>query len=104
MSNLENWENRQGKPQWKTREWGKGQARNKHWLNIKDSETNMFVVSLHCFIDGKFSGCCWYSSMTTLYGMLLQWNLSNPTNQETKEMCQILQVVGILINRNTLGP
>jgi hypothetical protein len=46
MSNLENWENRQGKPQWNPREWGKGQARNKHWLNIKDSETNMFVISL----------------------------------------------------------
>jgi hypothetical protein len=38
----------------------------------------------------------------------IQWNLSNPTHQETREMCQIGQDVGILsfilVNRNTLGP
>jgi hypothetical protein len=28
--------------------------------------------------------------------LLLQWNLSNPTHQETSEMCQIGQDVGIL--------
>ena len=37
---------------------------------------------------------------------LLQWNLSNPTHQDTKEMCRIVQDVGIyrfkLVNSNTL--
>ena len=28
--------------------------------------------------------------------LLLQWNLSNPTHQDTREMCQIVQDVGIL--------
>ena len=34
---------------------------------------------------------------------LLQWSLSNPTHQGTREMCQIVQDF-ILVNRNTLGP
>ena len=38
----------------------------------------------------------------------LQWNLSNPTHQWTREMCRIAQDVGILgfilVNRNTVGP
>jgi hypothetical protein len=38
----------------------------------------------------------------------IQWNLSNPTHQGTREMCQIVQDDGIfrfnLVNRNTLGP
>ena len=43
-----------------------------------------------------------------LRNIQIQWNLSNPTHQGTREMCQIVQDVGILrfylINRNTLGP
>ena len=38
---------------------------------------------------------------------LIQWNRSNPTHQGTREMCRIVQDVGILgfvsVNRNTLG-
>ena len=38
----------------------------------------------------------------------LQWNLSDPTRQEAREMCRILQDVRILrfnlVNINTLGP
>ena len=38
----------------------------------------------------------------------MQWNLSNPTRQGTREMCRIVQDVGIfgfiLVNRNTLEP
>ena len=40
--------------------------------------------------------------------MVIQWNLSNPTHQGTREMCRTVQDVGILrfilVNRNTLGP
>ena len=36
----------------------------------------------------------------------IQWNLSNPTHNGTRVMCQIVQDVGILqfYFRNTLGP
>jgi hypothetical protein len=34
---------------------------------------------------------------------LLQWSLSNPTHQGTREMCQIVQDF-ILVNRNTFEP
>jgi len=38
--------------------------------------------------------------------LVVQWNLSNPTCLGTREMCRIVQDVGILsyilVNRNTL--
>jgi hypothetical protein len=33
----------------------------------------------------------------------VHWNLSNLIHQGTREVCRIVQDVGILVNRNTLG-
>ena len=38
---------------------------------------------------------CWLLFQTFIY-IYIQWNLSNPTHQGTREMCRIVQDVGIL--------
>jgi hypothetical protein len=38
------------------------------------------------------------------YVIIQQWNLSNPTHQGTREMCQIVQDVRTCLIRHTKGP
>jgi hypothetical protein len=52
------------------------------------------------------TGDC-FIEVTIWEGLTIQWNLSNPTHQRTREMCRIVLDVRVLrfylVNRNTLG-
>ena len=60
-------------------------------------------------VKRKLEGIPWWLKILRKFNQLIkQWNLSNPTHQGTREMCQIVQDVRILrfylLSRNTLGP
>ena len=52
--------------------------------------------------------CLWVtlfiSRHTFIYPKLIQWNLSKPTYQGTREMCRIVQDVSTCLIRHTKGP
>jgi hypothetical protein len=60
-------------------------------------------------VKRKLEGIPWRLKILRKFNQVIkQWNLSNPTHQGTREMCQIVQDIRILrfylLSRNTLGP
>ena len=57
--------------------------------NVYNAKIHMLVPNLTLYIDID-------QLRSVVLHIHVQWNMSNPTQQETREMCQIIQDVGKL--------